>query len=185
MKYTGKYQDAITQALIDNGNKITGWFERYDGEVVAPIEFSLFNNQITFTADGKEYSSPSVYIKEFFEKFGSLGNSNSEEPATAVLGGSYHVFRRMIVNLSSGKTMEQVMETYGVDMTRNPDDYAPVKREFKKRLTSDMHARIGIFQKYGNDILRELCKTWDKTEVCNDADYLLLGQFEEKYGLAK
>lgn len=182
--YTGKYQEALLEAIRDNGGLIRGVFERYDGDVVSSLEFNTDQDgSIHFFVDGSEFLSPSEYVRDFFERHGSLGNSNSDEPATAVLGGSYHIFRRMNVLFNSvQQNMEQVMELYGIDMTRNPLSYTPSKPR-KPKVAPNLPARTGIFKKHGDDILFKLAKNHTRDQVCADADELTVIQFEVKYGL--
>ena len=182
-QYSGKYQEALIDAIRDNGGLIRGVFERYEGDEVSSIEFNLdTSGSIHFFAEGSEYSSPSEYIRDYFERYGALGNSNSDEPATAVLGRSYHVFRRMSVLFKNiQQNMEQVMEAYGVDMSKNPSTTTKVARKTKSK--SNIPARQGIFEKHGNDILFKLAKIHGRDQVCSDADDMNVIQFEIKYSL--
>lgn len=183
-QYAGKYQEALIEAIRDNGGLIRGVFERYDGDAVSSIEFNLDNaGGIHFFVEGSEYNSPSEYIRDYFERYGALGNSNSDEPATAVLGGSYHVFRRMnVLFKSTQQNMEQVMETYGIDMSKNPTT-SKIKTPRKPKASAHINARKGIFQKHGDDILFKLAKIHGRDQVCDDADDMTVIQFEIKYSL--
>lgn len=182
-QYSGKYQEALVEAIRDNSGLITGVFERYDGDAVSSIEFNLDHaGGIHFFVEGSEYTSPSDYIRDYFERYGALGNSNAADPATAVLGGSYHIFRRMNVLFKSvQQNMEQVMEAYGVDISKNPSTTTKVPRKAKSK--SNIPARQGIFEKHGNDILFKLAKTHGRDQVCSDADDMTVIQFELKYSL--
>ena len=183
-QYSGKYQEALIEAIRDNGGLIRGVFERYDGDAVSSIEFNLDHaGSIHFFVEGSEYNSPSDYIRDYFERYGALGNSNAADPATAVLGGSYHIFRRMNVLFKSvQQNMEQVMELYGVDMSKSPTT-SKSRSQRKSKVSAHIPARKGIFQKHGDDILFKLAKIHGRDQVCRDADDMTVIQFELKYGI--
>ena len=181
LEYTGRYQEALIEAIEATGNALDGVFVRDNGDVLSGFSFKLTpGKEIRFSVDGNEYNSPSDYLKWFQSKYGGL--HDAVDPSYDVLGGSFHVYRKMLVELAGvGKrTMEQILETYGAELEKGSVVTKKVKRE---KITANMHAREGLFKRYGNNILMELSKIHGKDQVCKDADYMLLGQFETKYGL--
>lgn len=189
--YTGRGFDSIVNYIDSNGinSSINGWMIRITGEKIAPVNFSIINDELILTVDGVEYPNISEAVRQLAinEARGSATGSNEDGNAGNNLIGNYAFLRHVVFGST---TLEQI-----IGQSERPFNRKLTNKRDITRLTSVKMSRVlaqsarnGVFQIYGEskgfEIIRSIANKFmfDSKRMSSLLDTLNTNEFQLMFG---